>query len=196
MRAAIDACAHRVARGLKAVAERKAAMPRAVPDERATTLQALAEREADTIARREALAADRMALDSEIVAMEVAVRRQDSRVLHDVGGALFKTSRTTITAMSGSVLEAIFSGRHTITASEDGQVFIDRDCDFIDRDCEHFGLILNFLRDCGSDSAADALRALPGAQPREVRGELDYYCLDHTVFPDRFSHARCVASIC
>ena len=64
-------------------------------------LQALADREAETSARREALAADRAALESEIGAMEAAVRRQESRVLLDVGGALFTTSRTTLTAVPG-----------------------------------------------------------------------------------------------
>ena len=138
-------------------------MLRAVQDERLTALQALAEREAKTSAGREALAADRAALDSEIGAMENAAGRQESRVLLDVGGSLFKTSRTTLIAVPGSMLEAMFSGRHTIAAGEDGRVFIDRDG-------EHFGLVLNFLRNCGSDAAADAIRALPDAQLREVRG--------------------------
>ena len=48
--------------------------------------------------------------------MGAAARRQESRVLLDVGGLLFKTSRTTLTAVPGSMLEAMFSGRHTIAA--------------------------------------------------------------------------------
>ena len=116
--------------------------------------------------------------------MEAAVWRQESRVLLDVGGALFTTSRTTLTVVPRSMLEALFSGRHTIAAAgEDGWVFIDRDG-------EHFGLILNFLRDSGSDAAADAIRALPDAQLRVVRGELDYCGLGDAVFPDRFSLER------
>ena len=96
MRAAIDACAHGIARGLEAlaeheatmlraaqdertemlqaVAEREAVMLRAVQNERESALRALAEREAETSAGREALATDRAALDSEIGVMEAAVR--------------------------------------------------------------------------------------------------------------------------
>ena len=72
-------------------------------------------------------AADRVALDSEIGVMKAAVRRQDSRVLLDVGGSFFPTSRATLTSVPGSIPEAIFSGRHTITADEDGWLSIDRD---------------------------------------------------------------------
>ena len=68
MRAAIDACAHGVSRGLEAVAEREAAMLRtlaeheatmlrAVQDERDAAMQALADREADLSAGHEAPAA-------------------------------------------------------------------------------------------------------------------------------------------
>ena len=46
MRAAIDAYARGVARGLEAVAEREAVMLRAVQDERTAMLGAVAEREA------------------------------------------------------------------------------------------------------------------------------------------------------
>ena len=119
-------------------------------------LQAPAEHKTETSAGCEALAADRAALDSEIGAMEAAARHQESRVLLSVGGVVFETSRTTLTTVPGSMLEAMFSGRHTIATCEDGRVFIDRDG-------EHFGLVLNFMRDCGSNSAADAIRALPDA---------------------------------
>ena len=74
-------------------------------------------------------------------------------------------------------------GRHTIADGEDRRVSIDRDG-------EHFHLVLNFLRDCGSNAAADAIRALPDAQLCEVRSELDYYGLDGAVFGGWFSLER------
>ena len=123
---------------LAALAEREATMLCVVQDERVAALHALADRGAETSAGRDVPVTDRAALDSEIGAMEVAAQRQEWRVLLDVGGALFKTSRATLTAVPGSMLEAMFSGRHTIVAGEDGLVFIDRDG-------EHFGLTLNFL---------------------------------------------------
>ena len=86
MRATIDACARGFARGLDAVAEREAVMLRVVHEEREAALQALAEREAETSAGREALAVDRVVLDSEIGVMEAAARQQESRVLLNVGG--------------------------------------------------------------------------------------------------------------
>ena len=147
--------------------EREAAMLRSVQEAREAVLQALAEREAETSAGHEALVADRTALDSEIVVMEDAARRQEPRVLLDVGGSLFTTLRTTLTALPGSMLKAMFSGLQTTIAGETGRVFIDRDG-------EHSRLIFNFLRDCGSDTAAGAIRALAGTQLREVRGELGY----------------------
>ena len=132
-RAAIDACARRVARRLEAVAEREvamlqaitereAAMLRALQEEREAALQVFAEREAETIAGREALAADRAALVAEFSTIEAAARRQESRVQLSVGGSsFFEISRTTLTDVPGSMLEAMFSGRHTIAAGEDGR---------------------------------------------------------------------------
>ena len=73
------------------------------------------------------------------------------------GWSVFETSRGTFTAVPGSVLEAMFSGRHTTAAGEDGRVFIGRDG-------EYLRLIPNFLCDCGSDAAAGAIRALPSGR--------------------------------
>ena len=181
--AMIGAVAECEAAMVGAVAERDTAMLRAVQDERVAFLQALAGREAETSAWRDAFAADRAALESEIGAMEATVWRQESRVLLDVGGALFRTSRTTLTAVLGSMLEATFSGQCAIAAGEDEQAFIDRDG-------EHFGFVLSFMCDCGSGAASTAIRALPDTQLHVVRGELDYYGLIGAVFPDRFSLER------
>ena len=51
-------------------------------------------------------------------------------------------------------------------------------------------LILNILRDCGSDAATGMIRAPPEAQLRAVRGKLEYYGLGDAAFPDRFSLER------
>ena len=111
------------------------------------------------------------------------MRCQESRVLLNVGGTFFATSRTALTVVPGSILEAMFSRRHTTATDEDERVFTDRDD-------EHFGIVLNFLRDCGSDTAADAIRALPNAHTRAVRRKLDYYGPGDAVFWDRFSLER------
>ena len=149
-RRCLHAVTEREFASLRLLAERETTVLRVVQEERVAALQALAERGTETSAGREALAADRAALESEIGAMEAAARRQNSRVLLSVGGAFFETSCTTLTVVLGSMLEAMFSRRHSIATDEDGRVFIDRDG-------EHFGLILNFLY-------ATAARTLPLAR--------------------------------
>lgn len=58
----------------------------------------------------------------------------------NVGGRIFTTRRSTLCAVPGSFLEAMFSGRHKEEVDEDGVVFIDRDPTF-------FSAVLNWLRD-------------------------------------------------
>lgn len=63
-----------------------------------------------------------------------------SKVKLDVGGTHYSTSRTTLTSVHGSMLEAMFSGRYTLEEDEDG-------CTFIDRDGETFKHVLEFTAD-------------------------------------------------
>jgi parallel beta-helix repeat protein len=59
----------------------------------------------------------------------------------NVAGRLFECSITTLTAEKGSMLEAMFSGRHSVDRDPDtGAVFIDRDPDL-------FEVVLQYLRD-------------------------------------------------
>ena len=59
----------------------------------------------------------------------------------NIGGTVFTTTKQTLTSpfAKGSMLEAMFSGRHNIRRNKKGQVFIDRDSTF-------FRHVLNFLR--------------------------------------------------
>jgi hypothetical protein len=70
----------------------------------------------------------------------VAVLEGGSQVVLNVGGHKFHTSTTTLCNVQGSMLEAMFSGRHPVHAGSDGSYFIDRDCTY-------FRHILNHLRD-------------------------------------------------
>jgi len=85
------------------------------------------------------LAAERAKLDAEKAAMEGKWQFQSSRIQLNVGGKRFETSLGTLCMVPDSMLAAMFSGRHALTADEDGSYFIDRDG-------KHFGHILNFLR--------------------------------------------------
>ena len=45
----------------------------------------------------------------------------------DVGGqAMYKVRREVLCRAKGSALEAMFSGRHALTMTQEGRVFIDR----------------------------------------------------------------------
>eukprot|EP01071_Lankesteria_metandrocarpae_P006171 Lankesteria_metandrocarpae@DN4266_c0_g1_i1.p1 len=58
----------------------------------------------------------------------------------NVGGVIFQSSRHTLVQQPGSLLEALFSGRHKMPRDREGRIFVDRDG-------ELFRIILNFLRD-------------------------------------------------
>lgn len=62
----------------------------------------------------------------------------DDIVELDVGGTHITTSKKTLTKHEGSVLEAMFSGRHSLT-KHNGRIFIDRDGVV-------FGHLVNYLR--------------------------------------------------
>ena len=42
----------------------------------------------------------------------------------DVGGTIYKTTRTTLTRYPDSMLGAMFSGRHKLHRQDDGSIFI------------------------------------------------------------------------
>jgi FtsZ-binding cell division protein ZapB len=88
-----------------------------------------------------------------------------ARVKVDVGGLKITTSRSTLQAVPGSMLDAYFSGRHTNETDEEGY-------HFIDRDGTHFRHILNFLRD-----PSNFTLELPGEQMKELLVEAEYYGL-------------------
>lgn len=87
------------------------------------------------------------------------------RVKIDVGGAKFTTSRSTLQAVPGSMLDAFFSGRHANETDEEGY-------HFIDRDGTHFRHILNFLRD-----PCNFTLEIPEGQLAELAIEAEYYGL-------------------
>jgi gas vesicle protein len=63
----------------------------------------------------------------------------DSVIKLNVGGTQFVTSRSTITAVRGSMLDSMLSGRYKVTYDSEGNVFIDRPG-------KYFGLVLDYLR--------------------------------------------------
>jgi len=101
--------------------------------------------------------------------------RAEDRVVLLVGGVQFETTRKTLCAYPGSMLEAMFSGRHRLACDNQGRVIIDRDPRL-------FKHILRYLRDV-SVGLASPPRALDGSEevPDDLRqalsAEFDYFLL-------------------
>lgn len=95
----------------------------------------------------------------------------EPRIKLDVGGVKFTTLRSTLQAVPGSMLEALFSGRHKNEPDEEGY-------HFIDRDGTHFRHILNFLRDQKNFTVE-----LSKEHVRELFAETEYYGLSSAMAP-------------
>lgn len=87
----------------------------------------------------------------------------DSHVKLDVGGIVFKTSKTTLTKYD-NMLSGMFSGRIPLVKDKDGAIFIDRNG-------KHFGKILDYLRDGTVPLPANSMEL------EELRAEANYYCI-------------------
>jgi hypothetical protein len=112
----------------------------------------------------------RAALEEEKAAMEKAHTFQTSKILLDVGGHKFTTSRQTLTSIPDTYLASLFSGRFELTTDADGVYFIDRDGTY-------FRHVLNCLRDCGRFELSSDVTS---GQKKELAVELEFYgLLDH-----------------
>mmetsp|Transcript_61916 Transcript_61916/g.121607 ORF Transcript_61916/g.121607 Transcript_61916/m.121607 type:complete len:364 (+) Transcript_61916:247-1338(+) len=96
-----------------------------------------------------------------------------TKIKLDVGGTGYSTSRTTLTSLPGSMLEAMFSGRHVLEEDESGRIFIDRNG-------ATFEFVLEYLRSPGAFS-------LEGLSKREVAAtitEFGFFGLPSPLPPD------------
>jgi len=130
---------------------------------------------ADVAAYREALARERAAFEEERNGMRHIRDQQRGAMLLDVGGTEYRTSRSTLTSVPGSMLEAMFSGRNDDLLEQDSQGRT-----FVDRDGAIFRHILNFLRD---RSAREDLAGLSEKELRGVQREARYFGLEEAMFP-------------
>jgi hypothetical protein len=98
---------------------------------------------------------------------------QEGRVELNIGGYRFETSVQTLRRIAHTFFDAYFSGRYAQDMCADGSIFVDRDG-------EHFGHVLDYMRD-GHVSVADA-----GAYPsvsllRALKREFGFYCIELSV---------------
>ena len=129
--------------------------------------------EAELKSKTEKLDQERATFEAEKKSVAATNQSLKSKVKLNVGGSTYDTSRTTLTSVPGSMLEAWFSGRHALEEDkEDGRIFIDRDG-------AAFKLVLEYLR-------SPTKFTLEGLSKREVASclaEFEYYQLPSPVPP-------------
>jgi hypothetical protein len=156
------------ARGILDAAEQLRAQEIAgVAEERADGLAEVAEERAKGLAEVDARWEE---LHHEIAAMHKHQEAQEGRVELNVGGCRFQTSVQTLRRVLHTFFDAYFSGRHAQDVCNDGSTFVDRDG-------EHFGHVLEYMRDGVVSVAA------PGACPsvsllRALKREFGFYCIE------------------
>jgi hypothetical protein len=112
----------------------------------------------------------RAELHREVAAMQMHQAAHEGRVELNIGGFRFDTSVQTLRHVPHTFFDAYFSGRYAQDVCADGSIFVDRDG-------EHFGHILEYMRD-GVVSVAE-----PGARPsirllRALKREFGFYCIE------------------
>ncbi|XP_028397744.1 uncharacterized protein LOC114521475 [Dendronephthya gigantea] len=135
----------------------------------------------------EIIEAERVKMNAEVEAfneekkrMQAFVVRDDDIIHLNVGGQKFKTKRSTLCQIEGSLLAAMFSGRW-----EDG---VERDQDgavFFDFNPQHFAYILDYLREkkITSGKKPASLPDFPESQMKWFSSLVDYLGLSDEIFP-------------
>jgi hypothetical protein len=120
-----------------------------VAKERAKALAEVAEERAKELAEVDARRAD---LGREVAAMYKHKKAQEGLVELNIGGCRFHTSVQALRRVPHTFFDAYFSGQYAQDVCDDGSIFVDRDG-------EHFGHVLEHMRD-GHVSVVEA-----GARP-------------------------------
>jgi hypothetical protein len=163
----IESVLTKVRRALEDTEQERAEGLVQVAEERAKGLTEVAEERAKGLAEVDAR---RTELSREIAAMHMHQEAQEGRVELNIGGHRFETSVQALRRVPHTFFDAYFSGRYAQDVCKDGSIFVDRDG-------EHFGHVLEYMRD-GHVSVAEA-----GAQPslsllRALKREFGFYCIE------------------
>jgi hypothetical protein len=138
-----------------------------VAKERAKGLAEVAEERALALAEVDARRGE---LGREVEAMHTHKEAQEGHVELNIGGYRFQTSVQTLRRVPHTFFDAYFSGRYAQDVCRDGSIFVDRDG-------EHFGYVLQYMRD-GVVAVAE-----PGVRPsvsllRALKREFGFYCIE------------------
>jgi hypothetical protein len=116
------------------------------------------------------VATQKAELRREIEAMQTHKEQQQGRVELNIGGHRFQTSVQTLRRLPHTFFSAYFSGRYAQDVCVDGSIFVDRDG-------EHFGHVLEYMRD-GVVSVAEAGACPSVSLLRSLKREFEYYCIE------------------
>jgi hypothetical protein len=109
-------------------------------------------------------------LRHEIEAMQTHQEQQQGRIELNIGGHRFQTSVQTLRRLPHTFFDAYFSGRYAQDVCLDGRIFVDRDG-------EHFGHVLEYMRD-GVVSVTQAGACPSVSLLRALKLEFGYYCIE------------------
>jgi hypothetical protein len=117
------------------------------------------------------VARERTELHREMESMQTHQEAQEGRVELNIGGRRFETSVQTLRRVPHTFFDAYFSGRYAQDVCADGSIFVDRDG-------EHFGHILEYMRDGVVSVAAQEASELDIALLRVLKREFGFYCIE------------------
>jgi hypothetical protein len=138
-----------------------------VAKKRTQGLAEMAEERAKALAEVDASRAD---LGREVAAMHMHKEAQEGRMGLNIGGYRFETSVQTLRRVPHTFFDAYFSGRYAQDVCNDGSIFVDRDG-------EHFGHVLEYMRD-GVVSVAEAGACPSVSLLRALKREFGFYCIE------------------
>eukprot|EP01062_Namystynia_karyoxenos_P027770 TRINITY_DN2120_c0_g1_i1.p1 TRINITY_DN2120_c0_g1~~TRINITY_DN2120_c0_g1_i1.p1 ORF type:complete len:384 (+),score=132.19 TRINITY_DN2120_c0_g1_i1:82-1233(+) len=171
---AVAAAAQQLGGAFDTIEQGAAAFRKAVADARQQAADALRAARAELTARERALAAERAALDETLARLQRCSGTGDRRVLLNVGGSRFETTRQTLCAEQSFLSALVDFGARSAAADGAGESAppaADEEL-FIDRNPRPFPVILDFLRSGRFDGDGLSRRELA-----ELRQEADYYQL-------------------
>jgi hypothetical protein len=109
-------------------------------------------------------------LGREVATMHKHKEAQEGRVDLNIGGHRFVTSVQTLRRVPHTFFDAYFSGWYAQDVCNDGSIFVDRDG-------EHFGHVLEYMRD-GFVSVAEASARRSMSLLRALKREFTFYCIE------------------